>query len=53
MNTTPEIARWQEAEQHRDQLQAQLERLDAQENAGLVEDQQKADQHRERAGLRN
>lgn len=27
--TTPEIARWQEADQHRDQLQAQLDRLDA------------------------
>ncbi len=29
MSTTPEIARWQEADQHRDQLQAQLDRLDA------------------------
>ncbi len=28
-HTTPEIARWQEADQHRDQLQAQVDRLDA------------------------
>ena len=29
MSTTPELARWQEADQHHDQLQAQLDRLDA------------------------
>jgi len=29
MSATPEIARWQVAEQHRDHLQAQLDRLDA------------------------
>ena len=28
-HTTPEIARWQEADQHRDQLQAQVCRVDA------------------------
>jgi hypothetical protein len=49
MSTTPEIVRAQQAEDHRDQLQAQVDRLDALDNA--LADGLSADLRREWADI--